>query len=188
MGDRGERRERDNNHRRYSAPQDGRHDRPTSGPGGGFNKRKRDFNAEPRDDFSRLLSSIFRVGDNQQVRAIYPHQQYRHPLCLHPPSKSLVLWAQEQHAAVLDLHRSLRRDIQYSGEMVRRILCPCRRQAQGCLARAGRSHSQHLTQVRNIILDCAMELSPKTPVYATLVGALRSSCSYHAARCPNQAA
>jgi hypothetical protein len=62
MGDGGDRRGRDQD-RRHSAPQDGRFERPSSG---GYNKRKRDSHgAEARDEFSRLLESIFRVGDTK---------------------------------------------------------------------------------------------------------------------------
>ena len=62
MGDRGERGGRDQD-RRHSAPQDNRFERPSSG---GYNKRKRDSHgAEPRDDASRMLESMFRVGDTK---------------------------------------------------------------------------------------------------------------------------
>lgn len=190
MGDRGEQRERDNGHRRHSAPEDGGHDRPTSGPGGGYNKRKREYNAEPRTDSSRLLAAIFRVGDAQQVRADCPNVPSSLVLCactLHP-----CPWSWLHRSRPLECSSCTGACAETSLTAERRCdSCPpCLHghlPARGCPMMPCCHHVMMptcRTQVRNIILDCALELSPKTPVYATLVGELAllmrtTACSPH---------
>jgi hypothetical protein len=82
MGDRSDRRfgreHESNGHRRYSGPQQGRREYSERPHSAGQLKRKRDDFSEPRDEESRLLASLFRVGDLQDVSEDFHSHVMRH--------------------------------------------------------------------------------------------------------------
>ena len=126
MGDRSRHNQQNGDRsRRSSYPQYGRQyqaERPNSGQ----HKRKREDNDEPRDDASRLLASIFRLGDAKPVRLLsFTLSNQDDPESnVHPPSS---MQGQDATAKAIqedidDQYRLLRRDVQHGrAELVRGI-------------------------------------------------------------------